>query len=425
MQQRKRPLEPAKNTCMKQAEIPTGLSLNEARARIVAECEQRRLGNEHIALTHALDRVLAQAFIAPFDQPPFANSAMDGFAVRADDVPSTGEATLRVVGSRLAGDSTSVALQAGECLRLTTGAVLPSGADAVAIKENVRVEGDIAHILAPVLSGAHVRPAGEDYRQGTTALAAGTVLTAGRLGVLAAFGQTSISVFRLPRVVLLTTGDELVAPGTALGAGKVYDSNRTSLGALLQSFGVASLRHEHVRDDPAALREALVRAADQADLVVSSGGVSAGEADFLPRLVHELGKVHLWKVRIKPGMPLLLGEIGGTLICSLPGNPVSGMATFLALLRPGLDALVGRAPRARVWGRLTTPVHKTHARAEFLRATIQFGADGAVWVTPLPRQGSGMLHTMAQAECLALIQEEAATLEAGTVVELLLLPGLS
>ncbi len=409
---------------MKQSDFPVGLSLSAARERIVAVCTDRRLGSESVALLDALNRVLPQPFAAPFDLPPFANSAMDGFAVRADDVPAEGEARLSIIGTRLAGDGNPITLQPGECLRLTTGAPIPPGADAIAIKEHVRVEGDVAYVAAPVPLGAHVRRAGEDFRRGDKALLAGTVLTAGPLGALAAFGQADVVVSQQPRVVLLTTGDELAEPGATLGAGQIYDSNRTSLGALLSGFGVASLRHEHVRDDPAALREALSRAAAEADLVVSSGGVSAGEADFLPTLLQELGKVHLWKVRIKPGMPLLFGEIGRTLVCSLPGNPVSGMATFLALLRPGLDALVGCTPRPRVTARLSAPVVKTHGRAEYLRATSRFGDDGALWVTPLPRQGSGMLHTMAQAGCLALVEEQVHALEAGSVVEVLPLPGL-
>lgn len=409
---------------MKQFDFPIGLSLHAARERIVAACAERRLSSEHVALAEAMDRVLAQPFAAPFDLPPFANSAMDGFALRAGDVQGEGEVALRIVGTRLAGDGGSIALHAGECLRLTTGAPIPPGADAIAIKENVRVEGDVANVAAPVGQGAHIRHVGEDFRRGGIALSAGTVLTPGPLGALAAFGQTSICVSRQPRVVLLTTGDELVEPGAPLSAGQIYDSNRTSLGALLLGFGVASLRHEHVRDDPEALRKALSRAADESDLVLSSGGVSAGEADFLPSLLCELGKVYLWKVRIKPGMPLLFGEIGKALVCSLPGNPVSGMATFLALLRPGLDALVGRVPRPRVTARLATPVNKTHSRAEYLRATAHFGDDGALWVTPLPRQGSGMLHTMAQAGCLVLIEEEVQTLQLGSVVEVLPLPGL-
>jgi molybdopterin molybdotransferase len=409
---------------MKQPDFLIGLSLRAARDRIVEVCAEKRLGGEQVALADALGRVLAQSFDAPFDLPPFANSAMDGFAVRAGDVPAAGEARLRIIGTRLAGDGTPIALQAGECLRLTTGAPMPPGADAVAIKENVRVEGDVAHVGAPVSAGAHVRYAGEDFRRGDSALPAGTVLTAGPMGVLAAFGETAVTVSRQPRVVLLTTGDELVVAGRPLEPGQIYDSNRISLGALLQDFGVASLRHEHVRDDPQALSDALSRAAQEADLVLSSGGVSAGEADFLPGLLHKLGKVHLWKVRIKPGMPLLFGEIDKALVCSLPGNPVSGMATFLALLRPGLDALIGRKPRQRTTARLAVAVSKSHGRAEYLRATAQFRDDGTLWVTPLPRQGSGMLHTVAQAACLVLIDEPVQTLEPGSVVEVLPLPGL-
>ncbi len=405
-------------------DFPVGLPLHEACARMVALGAARRLGAESVPLASALGRVLAQDVLAPIDLPPFANSAMDGFAVRAADVAASCEVSLRIVGTRLAGDGRTAAIGPGECLRITTGAPLPQGADAIAIKENVRVSGDTAHVGGPLAPGTHVRAVGEDLARGAPALAQGSALDAGALSLLAACGFTHAPVVRAPAAVLLTTGDELVEPGGALGAGQIYDSNRSGLVALLGQSGARVLRHERVRDDPAALRAALLAACD-GDLVLTSGGVSAGEADFLPRLLQEIGRVHLWKVRMKPGMPLLVGEVAGTLLCCLPGNPVSGTATFLALVRPAIDAMLGRAARQPRRARLAVPVHKRHARAEYLRAQSRWDADGTLWVTPLRGQGSGMLHALAQADCLALIPEDVPGLDLGAVVEVLALPGRS
>ncbi|HEX7917559.1 molybdopterin molybdotransferase MoeA, partial [Rudaea sp.] len=279
----------------------TGLSLANARARIVSIAAEHVVGNESIALESALGRVLAKDVDAPFDVPGFANSAMDGYALRGADLAADTEARLRLIGTILAGGIEVPRVEPRTCVRITTGAPLPVGADTVVMKEDSRVEGEMIVIAAGTRPGANVRPAGEDYRSGDRALSAGTALTPAQIGVLASFGHSHVAVTRRPRAVLLTTGDELVAPGQALGYGQIHDSNRYSLGALLEQHGVELVRHERLRDDPPALREALTRAVNDADIVVSSGGVSAGEADYFPRLLAEVGRVHLWKVKIKPG----------------------------------------------------------------------------------------------------------------------------
>ena len=404
--------------------FPTGLSLADAQTRIRAIATERALAAEPAALESALGRVLAEDVVAPFDVPGFANSAMDGYALRGTELSAGAATRLRLIGVILAGGAEAPRVQPGTCVRITTGAPLPAGADTVVMKENTRVDGEAIVIEPGTPTGANVRPAGEDYRAGDRALTAGTVLAPAHLGVLASFGRNNVSVVRKPRAVLLTTGDELVPPGDPLGFGQIHDSNRYSLGALLEEHGVEVIRHERLRDDPSALRDALRRAGGDADIVVTSGGVSAGEADYLPRLLAEIGQVHLWKVRIKPGMPFLFGGVGQALVFSLPGNPVSGVATFLAFARPALEAMTRRRVRsAALRARLAQAVHKTHTRTEFLRAALACDDSGTLHATPLRKQGSGQLRSVAEADALIVLPEAAQEYAAGTVVEVLPLPG--
>ncbi|MCK9539585.1 gephyrin-like molybdotransferase Glp [Dokdonella sp.] len=401
-------------------DFPRQLSVEQARELALALARERRLSAEQVATDDALGRYLATDLVAPRDQPPFANSAMDGFALRGNELPAAGERSFRLAGTVLAGAGAPPGCQAGECLRITTGAPLPSGTDTVVIKENVRIEGDLVIIRAGERAGANVRPAGEDWRQGEALLQSGEVLTPARLAVLAACGAASVLAARRPRVALFVTGDELVPPGQALGPGQIHDSNRYSLGGLLRSLGIAPVRVAHLRDDPDILRTALREAGSDCDVILSSGGVSAGEADFLPGLIAELGRVHFWKVRMKPGMPVLCGDIGQALVFALPGNPVSTIATFLALVAPTLRALQGaRDPLPVRRARLAVPVAKKHDRSEFPRVTLELREDGTCWATPLAQQGSGMLRGAALADALAIIPESARELAAGTLVDVL------
>ena len=404
--------------------FPVGLSFDAARALIREMSERHRLATETVAIEAALGATLATEIRAPFDVPGFANSAMDGYAVRGADITHDLDTRLRLVGTALAGGAAPPEVSAGTCVRITTGAILPPGSDTVVMKENTSVEGDFIRISGGAPVGANVRPAGEDYRAGDLALARGVRLTPARIGALASFGMTKVEVARRPRAVLLTTGDEIVAPGSPLGPGQIHDSNRYSLGALLEQHGVVLVRTERLRDAPARLRDALLRASVDADIVVSSGGVSAGEADYMPGLLAEVGKVYLWKVRMKPGMPFLFGGIGNALVFSLPGNPVSGIATFLALVKPALDTLTdSREPRIALRARLAHTVEKRHARVELLRGKLSCDDAATLTVAPLPKQGSGMLAGVADANVLVVIPEAAQTYPAGTIVEVMLFPG--
>jgi len=415
------------------SEGPSLLSVDAARELILAVCARRRLASESIRLGNACGRVLAEDVVATSDLPRFTHSAMDGFALRSSDLTPAGECRLRIVGTHLAGDTLINAIEAGEALRITTGAPLPDGADTVAIKERVRVEDGMLIVDGGLPPGTNVRPRGEDYQRGEIALHAGAHIGAAQLGVLASLGLARIGVSRRPRVAVLTTGNELVMPGTALAHAQIHNSNGYSLAALLARAGAdllvspAGERFGHVADDRNQLREVLGELAASADVIVTSGGVSAGEADFLPGVLGGIGRVHLWKVRMRPGMPLLFGEIGKTLVFGLPGNPVSSMATLLAFVLPALNSLQGASTLSvRAWkARLATPLHKRHDRTEFMRATLNSAEDGTLWVTPLARQGSGMLRGMVEADALVLIPESARELESGAVVDAYLLPALA
>ncbi|UXI66601.1 molybdopterin molybdotransferase MoeA [Tahibacter amnicola] len=400
----------------------TGISVDDARERILRRAGGCPPRTAQLTLGQARGRILAVAVHAPLSVPPFANSAMDGFAVRGSDLPGLGERALHLRGTRLAGDGSPICVEPGECVRVTTGAPVPPGADTIVIKENVRVDGDTVWIAAGETAGSHVRPAGEDYLVGDLAFAPGTVLTPARLGVLASFGMSHVEVVEPVRAIVLTTGDEIAAAGFPLGHGQIYNSNQFTLSALLEQAGAQVLRHQHVRDDPEALRVALRNAAAEADIVISSGGVSAGEADFLPRLLQQVGTVDFWKVRMKPGMPMLFGSVGEALVFALPGNPVSSMATFLALVRPALDALAGRPPPRPWHARLSRAIVKNHRRAEFQRARWESRGDGSVWVTPFLRQGSGVLRSVAEADCLIVLSESDEHLPEGSCVPILPLP---
>ena len=409
---------------MAEATFPTGLSVAEARARIVAIAAAAVLPTEQVRLDHAQGRVLAIDVAAPRDVPGFVNSAMDGYALRGVDLPALGEKAFALSGAILAGGAAAPTVTRDCCVRITTGAPLPRDADTVVMKENTRVEGERVIVAADTPPGANVRDAGEDYRAGEPALWAGTRLAPAHVAVLAAFGMAQVELVRRCRAVLITTGDELTEPGAPLGFGAIYDSNRYSLGGLLQQHGVELLRHERVRDDPDALRDALRRAGADADIVLSSGGVSAGEADFLPRLIAELGCVHLWKVRMKPGMPFLFGSVGRALAFALPGNPVSGVATFLTLVRPALDVMQrARSEGGALRARLREPVSKRHARTEFQRARLECDAQGCLWALAHEKQGSGMLRGVAETDALIVLDEGGRDFAAGDLVDVLPLPG--
>ena len=404
---------------MVEPDYPTRIGLEEALQVVAARAARHRLPVETVHLANAHERVLAEEIHAPHPLPPFDNSAMDGFALRGADLPGKGERAFSLVGQVFAGATEAPEVGPGQCVRITTGAPMPPGADTVVIKENVAVERDRVLVRAGEKAGANVRTAGEDYARGDIALAAGTPLRAPEVAVLAALGLARVSVRRQPRLAVLATGNELVAAGQELGFGQIHESNAVMLAALARESDAVVVARHVVRDEPDALRIALLEAAADADLIVTSGGVSAGEADHLPKVLPSIGVIHFHKVRLKPGMPMLFGQIGASLYFGLPGNPVASAVTFRVFVRFALRTMSGisKVPEPRR-ARLDAPLHKRHARAEFARCSLRSDEQGVLWATLHAKQGSGMLRGLAEAEALALLPEGAREYAEGDLVML-------
>lgn len=396
---------------------PTRIGLEQALQIVAARAAQHRLPVETVRLADAQGRVLAEDIRAPHPLPPFANSAMDGFALRAADLPAQGERSFGVIGDVFAGAVDAPEVGEGQCVRITTGAPIPPGADTVVIKENVVVEGERVAVKAGEKPGDNVRAAGEDYAEGELAFASGTPLGVAQRAVLAALGVDNVSIRRCPRIAVIATGNELVPPGQPLGFGQIHESNALMLAAFARESGARVVVQHCVRDDPEALRVALLDAAADADVIITSGGVSAGEADHLPGVLRGIGEIHFHKVRLKPGMPTLFGELGACLYFGLPGNPVAAAVTYRVFIAFALRAMAGvtsvpKPARAR----LDAPLHKRHARAEFARCLLHVDDEGVQWASVHAKQGSGMLRGLAETDALALLPEDAREFAKGDIV---------
>lgn len=394
------------------------LSVGEARRRILDRLRPLT-ETERLPLKHALDRVTAYPVQAPFDVPPHANSAMDGYALRSADLPKEGRRLLSVIGTVLAGAPFKGEVAAGQCVRIMTGGVLPRGCDTVIMQEQAERSGDQICINCGHTSGQHVRHAGEDLAAGQRVLPAGRRLTPADLGLLASLGMDSITVTRRPRVAFFSTGDELRSAGEPLDEGAIYDSNRYTLYGMLLQSGADPLDLGVVRDQPGALRHTLTQAAGQADAVISTGGASVGDADYVRDLLAELGEVLLWKVGIKPGRPFAFGHIQGAWLFGLPGNPVSVMATYYQFVQPALRLLMGERqhPPLRFKVPCADTLKKTPGRMEFQRGILEVDAQGGTVVRSTGGQGSHLLRTMSEANCFIVLPAESGDVPAGTPVE--------
>ncbi|RMG37881.1 MAG: bifunctional molybdopterin-guanine dinucleotide biosynthesis adaptor protein MobB/molybdopterin molybdotransferase MoeA [Gammaproteobacteria bacterium] len=396
---------------------PDVLTVKEARKRILQRINPLR-GPERLPIRSALSRILAEDVISPIDVPGHTNSAMDGFAVRHADLAPDGKVTLRCVGTVMAGQAFGGEVGTGECVRIMTGAPLPAGADTVVMREHVAENGDEITFGAGERLGQNIRQAGEDLAKGSAALSAGKRLTPADLGLLASLGQAEVSVVRRPRVAFFSTGDELRALGEPLSEGEVYDSNRYTLFGMLARAGAELRDLGVVRDDPDALRAAFEDAAAHADVVITSGGVSVGDADYTKQVLGELGEVDFWKIAMKPGRPLTFGRLRDAWFFGLPGNPVAVMVTFYQFVLPALHRLAGETEwqPLRMRARLREPLRTRPGRSEFVRGILEQGADGEIWVSTTGAQGSGILRSMSTGNCFILLDEEQGPLEAGAEV---------
>jgi len=384
---------------------------------------------ERVHVRHALERVLAEELTSPFDVPGHDNSAVDGWAVRFADLPREGSVTLRRVGESFAGTPSASALRPGEAIRIFTGGVMPQGADTVVMQERASEAHDTVTITAGAAgrAGQNRRLAGEDLKRGAVVFTAGQPVHAAEIGMLASLGVNEVSVYRRLRVAFFSTGDELRSIGQPLRAGEIYDSNRYTLYGMLTRLNCEVLDMGVVRDDPAALERALATAAASADVVVTSGGVSVGEADFVREILGRMGEVLFWKIAMKPGRPLAYGRVGNAHFFGLPGNPVAVMVTFYQFVRDALMVLQGRREVPVVptfTARLAMPVRKTPGRVEFQRGILSADDQGGYSVRPTGDQGSGILSSMSRANCFIVLPLECGNVEPGAMVEVQLLEGL-
>ena len=383
-------------------------------------------GIARVPLRTALGRVLAEDIISPVDVPAHINSAMDGWALRADDLAANPTAALTEIGSSFAGVPFGKSVGKGECVRIFTGGVVPDGCDAVVMQERAQANGTQITFSPGVKKSQNVRYAGEDLQAGAVALAKGRIVRPAELGLMASLGIGEVGVNRPLRVVFFSTGDELVSIGNPLNEGQIYDSNRYTLHGMLTRMGCEVIDMGVIRDDPALLEKAFHDASAIGDVVITSGGVSVGEADFVKTLLAKLGEVVFWKIAMKPGRPLAYGKIGGAHFFGLPGNPVSVMVTFYQFVRDALLTLQGVDPlplQPLLKAVCTSAIRKAPGRTEFQRGVLYL-EDGAFKVRITGEQGSGILKSMSDANCFIMLHDHVGNVDAGATVEVQILEGV-
>jgi molybdopterin molybdotransferase len=388
---------------------------------------------EQVPLSDALGRVVATDIAAPEDLPPFDNSAVDGFAVRHADLAAGADTRLIIAERVMAGHAATHPLAPGQAIRIFTGAPMPAGADTVFMQEDCRVEANAVIVPPGLERGANSRFAGEDLRKGAIMLPAGRKLAAADLALAAAQGATQLPVRRRLRVAIFSTGDEVVEPGALRPTTAIYDANRLLLAGLLQKFGAAVTDLGILRDDPMALTTAITAAAAAHDVVITSGGVSTGEADHVRTAIEHVGRLVFWRVAIKPGRPVAMGTVPAgppghaAVFAGLPGNPAAVYVTFVRVVWPLLLRLAGAAPRCLVAlpVRATFAYRKRRGRREYVRATLRRAADGAVEAVKFPRDGAGVITSLTETDGLVELGEEATQIAPGAIVGFLSYAALS
>jgi molybdopterin molybdotransferase len=400
---------------------PDALRVDKAREAILA-CLSSVTETEKVTVSAALGRVLAEEIVPGINVPAHDNSAMDGYAARFSDL----DKPLKEVGSALAGKPFKGKVGPGECVRIMTGAVMPEGADTVVIQEVVKKEADHIRVPPGQKKAQNVRYAGEDLRIGVPVLTAGKLLKPADVGLIASLGIGEVKVKRRLRVAFFATGDELASIGAPLKEGEVYDSNRYTVRGMLERLGVEPIDLGVVRDDPAALEKAFRNASGKADAVITTGGVSVGEADFVKQLMAKLGEVLFWKIAMRPGRPMAFGRVGDAFLFGLPGNPVAVMVTFYQFVRPALLHMAGRgdsgSPLLSVIS--SENLRKVPGRTEYQRGIV-FNQGGEWRVRTTGQQGSGVLRSMSEANCFIVLEHERGSVKAGEPVSVQLFEGLA
>jgi molybdopterin molybdotransferase len=403
-------------------------AVNDFLARLVEPVRE----TEDVAVHEALGRVLAQDIVSPISVPPHDNSAMDGYAFDGAQLARGESLTLEVAGTALAGKAWQGTVGSGQCVKIMTGAIMPKGLDTVVPQEFVSsqpADGPGAtRISFPaklLQAGDNRRLKGEDLHEGKPALKQGTRLTPAACGLLASLGLPSVPVYRRVRVAYFSTGDEILSLGDAAREGAVYDSNRYTVRGLIQRLDCEFIDLGVVRDDPALLESAFRQAAGKADAIVTSGGVSVGEADYTKSMMKKLGDVAFWKIAMRPGRPMAVGRIGSSVLFGLPGNPVAVMVTFLAFVRPALLRMMGstQAQAPLLQARSAEAIRKKAGRTEYQRAIVTRAADGSLEVRVTGNQGSGVLSSMVQANGLVVLGHAQGNVAAGDVVDVMMFEG--
>jgi molybdopterin molybdotransferase len=394
------------------------LPLSDALGRVLAAVTPVS-DSERLPIRQALGRVLGSDVRSTIDVPAHDNSAMDGYALRSADLPDAAPLRLRLIGTAFAGRPFDGRVGEGESVGIMTGAPVPEGADTVVMQERVSADNGHVQINALPARGANVRMAGEDIKAGEVALSGGVQLQPAHIGLLASIGAAEVDVLRRPRVAFFSTGDELCEVGTPTQPGQIYDSNRYTLFGMLQRLDTEIVDLGVIRDRPDELEAGLRRAAEGADLIVTTGGVSVGEADYLVEIFERLGQIDFWSIAIKPGRPTVFGTLGDALYLGLPGNPVSAMATFYQLARPAILKLSGSQPQVPVLisASCAATIKTKAGRTEFLRGVLSRDQQGQYVVAKTGHQGSGILSSMTQANCFIVIPENAEVIEAGSQVD--------